>query len=320
MIQGNVVLLLAGRDRRFQNPQSDLATEGSFNEMLMRENSSDQSPKIITQGKLSRFEDFLGQPSEGCTVSVQHCSNLLLLLHPTHLYFSLDLRTIGTMLYESIPFDKKTSIKVLIDSENSDQSASIDSKVGVILAHGASGNAESGNMPHYSNFFVNAGFPCIRFTSRSQLAGRVKMFKAIMEYGPHLPGFAKVDRWIVSGHSMGARVACQVASEMQSKVAAVVLFSYPLHPPGKPTALRIVPLIDLELPLFFVRGSKDPFSQSTQWESTVKKLKSKNVVIENMKNAGHSLHTDAMDAIYDSLARFLHSTTAVSKAGVKRKR
>ena len=41
--------------------------------------------------------------------------------------------------------------------------------------------------------------------------------------------------------------------------AAVVLLSYPLHPPGKPERLRIEHFPDLAVPSLFVNGDRDPF-------------------------------------------------------------
>ena len=41
--------------------------------------------------------------------------------------------------------------------------------------------------------------------------------------------------------------------------AAVVLLSYPLHPPGKPERLRIEHFPELTVPVLFVNGDRDPF-------------------------------------------------------------
>ena len=41
--------------------------------------------------------------------------------------------------------------------------------------------------------------------------------------------------------------------------AAVILLSYPLHPPGKPERLRIEHFPELSTPTLFVNGDRDPF-------------------------------------------------------------
>ena len=70
---------------------------------------------------------------------------------------------------------------------------------------------------------------------------------------------------------MGARVAASLAGEQPpaAPVAACLLLSYPLHPPGKPAELRDGLLHQLRLPTLLVRGSKDPFSTQLQWDAAL---------------------------------------------------
>ena len=44
------------------------------------------------------------------------------------------------------------------------------------------------------------------------------------------------------------------------EVAALVLVSYPLHPPGRPERLRTAHFPDLALPCLFVSGRRDAFA------------------------------------------------------------
>ena len=60
------------------------------------------------------------------------------------------------------------------------------------------------------------------------------------------------------GRSMGGRI-CSMAIAEGLPAAAVVLLSYPLHPPGKPERLRIEHFPDLAVPTLFVNGDRDPF-------------------------------------------------------------
>src|SRR5690606_37090233 len=48
--------------------------------------------------------------------------------------------------------------------------------------------------------------------------------------------------------------------------AALVLLSYPLHPPGKPDRLRIEHFPQLELPCLFVSGTRDPFGTPEEFD------------------------------------------------------
>ena len=49
-------------------------------------------------------------------------------------------------------------------------------------------------------------------------------------------------------------------------VAALVLVSYPLHPPGRPERLRTAHFPDLRLPCLFVSGRRDAFAAPEELE------------------------------------------------------
>jgi predicted alpha/beta-hydrolase family hydrolase len=65
-------------------------------------------------------------------------------------------------------------------------------------------------------------------------------------------------RVAVGGRSMGGRM-CSMAVAEGLVVAALVLVSYPLHPPGRPDKLRTAHFPDLDLPCLFVSGRRDAF-------------------------------------------------------------
>ena len=53
---------------------------------------------------------------------------------------------------------------------------------------------------------------------------------------------------------------------------ALVLISYPLHPPGKPERLRVEHLPRLSVPCLFVSGTKDTFGtpdELQEWTATI---------------------------------------------------
>ncbi len=65
-------------------------------------------------------------------------------------------------------------------------------------------------------------------------------------------------RVAVGGRSMGGRM-CSMAVAEGLAVAALVLVSYPLHPPGRPDKLRTAHFPDLHVPCLFVSGRRDAF-------------------------------------------------------------
>ena len=66
-------------------------------------------------------------------------------------------------------------------------------------------------------------------------------------------------RVAIGGRSMGGRM-CSMAAAEGLEVAALVLVSYPLHPPGRPERLRTAHFPDLALPCLFVSGRRDAFA------------------------------------------------------------
>jgi len=72
-------------------------------------------------------------------------------------------------------------------------------------------------------------------------------------------------RIAIGGRSMGGRM-CSMAAAEGLDVAALVLISYPLHPPGRPDRLRTAHFPDLHLPCLFVSGRRDPFGAPAELE------------------------------------------------------
>jgi predicted alpha/beta-hydrolase family hydrolase len=70
---------------------------------------------------------------------------------------------------------------------------------------------------------------------------------------------------VVGGRSFGGRM-CSMAVAEGLDAAALVLVSYPLHPPGKPDRLRAEHFGALGLPCLFVSGRRDAFASPQELE------------------------------------------------------
>ncbi len=69
----------------------------------------------------------------------------------------------------------------------------------------------------------------------------------------------------VGGRSFGGRM-CSMAVAEGLEAAALVLVSYPLHPPGKPDRLRTEHFPALQVPCLFVSGRRDAFATTDELE------------------------------------------------------
>ena len=79
-----------------------------------------------------------------------------------------------------------------------------------------------------------------------------------------------------------------LCAEQPDLVSALLLLSYPLHPPHKPEQQRTQHLPDLRTPTLFVQGTRDPFGSLAEMERALKMIpgKTKLFVVEG---AGHDL-------------------------------
>ena len=95
-------------------------------------------------------------------------------------------------------------------------------------------------------------------------------------------------RMFLGGQSYGGRQASMLVAEEPGLVDALLLLSYPLHPPGRATQLRTSHFPRLRAPTFFAHGSADPFGAAHDLEAARRLIpvRTELLVIEG---AGHGL-------------------------------
>lgn len=112
---------------------------------------------------------------------------------------------------------------------------------------------------------------------------------------------------VVGGHSYGGRVASLAAAEPGAPYAALILFSYPLHPPGSPdrTAARIAHWAAITCPVLLLSGESDPFARIELLRSAVTTLSGPAELVTYPK-VGHGV-LPVLDDVLDRVAAFLAS-------------
>jgi uncharacterized protein len=78
-----------------------------------------------------------------------------------------------------------------------------------------------------------------------------------------------------------------VAEEPQL-VEGLLLLSYPLHPPRKPSELRVGHFPKLLKSALFVHGSRDPFGSVEEMKSALERIPARNLLLE-VSGMGHDL-------------------------------
>ena len=111
---------------------------------------------------------------------------------------------------------------------------------------------------------------------------------------------------VVGGHSYGGRVASLAAAEPDAPYAALVLFSYPLHPPGSPgkALARTEHWPRIHCPVLLLSGESDPFARVELLRTAVELLP--NAELVTYPRLGHTLKPVLDDAL-DRVATFLRA-------------
>jgi len=90
------------------------------------------------------------------------------------------------------------------------------------------------------------------------------------------------------GHSYGGRQATVLAADHPQLAAGILSLSYPLHPPRKPAELRTAHFPQLNTPVLFVHGSRDPFGSHQEMSSALALIPAQKMLLE-IEAAGHEL-------------------------------
>lgn len=112
--------------------------------------------------------------------------------------------------------------------------------------------------------------------------------------------------WVaVGGQSFGGRVASLAAAEPDAPYAALVLFSYPLHPPGSPdkAEARTSHWPQIHCPVLLLSGESDPFAKIDLLRAAVPHLGGHAELVTYPK-LGHGL-MPVLDDVLDRVAAFL---------------
>jgi predicted alpha/beta-hydrolase family hydrolase len=93
---------------------------------------------------------------------------------------------------------------------------------------------------------------------------------ALAEAGSHARGLPLA----AGGKSMGGRMASMLAAEDPDAfpASALVLFGYPLHPPGRPDKPRVEHLGRIRVPMLFIQGTADTLATFAMIQDVVGSL------------------------------------------------
>lgn len=110
---------------------------------------------------------------------------------------------------------------------------------------------------------------------------------------------------VVGGHSYGGRVASLAAAGPDAPYAALVLFSYPLHPPGatEKWEARTAHWPSIRCPVLLMSGESDPFARLELLQAAIPRLGGAAELV-TYPRLGHTLKP-VLDDVLDRTAAFL---------------
>jgi predicted alpha/beta-hydrolase family hydrolase len=144
---------------------------------------------------------------------------------------------------------------------------------GLVLTPGASAGREQSGLVAIDRAVTDVGIAVERVEFPGQAAGKRRTDPpAVCIATVRSASTALADRLgvtvgriAVGGRSFGGRM-CSLAVAEGLEAAALVLVSYPLHPPGRPDRLRTEHFGDLRVPCLFVSGRRDAFATPDELE------------------------------------------------------
>jgi predicted alpha/beta-hydrolase family hydrolase len=138
---------------------------------------------------------------------------------------------------------------------------------------------------------------------------------AVTEAARALPGLAL----IAGGKSFGGRMTSQAqAAAPLAGVRGLAFLGFPLHPAGRPSRERAKHLLDIDIPMLFLQGTRDALATLGELEPTVDALGAR-ATLRLFDDADHSFHvprrsgrTDAqvLDEALDAFAAWVDHVIA----------
>lgn len=167
---------------------------------------------------------------------------------------------------------------------------------GLVLTHGAGANCDSPLLLALADAFCASGVTVLRYDLP---------FRHLRPHGPPPRGSAERDqqglrgaiasmrrqvsgRVFLGGHSYGGRQASILSAAEPGLVDGLLLLSYPLHPPQRPSELRTGHFPNLKTPALFVHGTRDGFGSLDELRAALKLIPTRKELFP-ITGVGHEL-------------------------------
>jgi predicted alpha/beta-hydrolase family hydrolase len=188
----------------------------------------------------------------------------------------------------------------------------------VVLTHGAGGNRDSPMLIKVCDQWAARGWLAIRFNlpyrrrrPKGPPSGSATADQAGVAEAVELARTLVEGAVIAGGHSYGGRMTSMAVAD-GLPVDVLTLFSYPLHPPGKPERARTEHLSRIVAPTVFTHGTSDPFGTIDEVRAAAALVSAPTEVVE-ITGARHDLGSKTLDVPALAVDAALRATGSVGE-------
>lgn len=167
---------------------------------------------------------------------------------------------------------------------------------GLGLTHGAGSNCDAALIVAVTEAFADRNFAVLRYDlpfrqerpkgpptgSQAQDREGIRLAAAALrKLAPGVPLY-------LAGHSYGGRQTSMLAAEDSTVADALLLLSYPLHPPAQPQRLRTEHFPQWSVPALFVHGTRDEFGTPEELDRARQTIPAR-TELRPVEGGGHGL-------------------------------
>jgi predicted alpha/beta-hydrolase family hydrolase len=170
----------------------------------------------------------------------------------------------------------------------------------VVLTHGAGGSRESSLLKRICDEWARRGWLAVRYDlpyrrrrPKGPPSGSAASDRAGIEQAVALARTLAGGPIVAGGHSYGGRQTSMAVAEGLA-VDVLTLFSYPVHPPGKPEKPRTEHLPDIGVPTVFTHGTSDPFGTIDEVRAAAALIPAATEIVQ-ITGARHDLGSKTLD-------------------------
>lgn len=184
----------------------------------------------------------------------------------------------------------------------------------VVLGHGAGADMRSASMQSIADALAAQKIATFRYNFPFKENGRGGVDSPKVAVATVRSAVAEAHRLapelalLAGGHSFGGRMTTTAQSEEPLEgVTGLILFSFPLHAPNRPSDTRAAHLSAIKIPMLFLSGTRDALNDLSLFRPIIERLGGR-ATLHLLETADHSYKVlkrtrTSSEDVFDEMAR-----------------